>query len=1269
MQYQSLSSLVTSSTTLHEPLLLERPESLSDRLWQWMQQRVPGETKLRVVDSAGLASEPSVHTGIEIITDNSPALLDSLRTALQQKNIALLNLQLSIFQLVRHPSGELMAIATESQVNAIEEALIQIELLSEVKPEQCIEIQSVLHAAIRTWEQDLQDHLTLIVGHPQASVWRDHYAGKFPISYQEHCSAIHAVEDIQYMMHLIDDSEIMIRFYPAEGEENHFWLKWFHLNQSLPLSNMIPMLEHLGLQVISSRPYEIPIKTGQCFYLNEFFVRYHGRRSIQLEESKILLEDALKALWHGWVDNDGMNRLILSVGLGWRQVAMLRSYSKYFIQIKLGFSERYVETVLLHHPEITRNLVQLFCERFDPQLQSGAEQREQLLMEDINEALEALDNIDEDRILRRYVDLIQGTVRTNFYQYNAAGQPKTYMAYKFLPRTIPDLLKPLPFYEIFVYSPQMEGLHLRSGKISRGGIRCSDRVEDYRTEILALMKAQQVKNSAIVPMGATGSFIAKNISEWLSDEQQKQVMMECYGTFIAGLLDLTDNLKDNQVIQPEQVVCKDDDDYYLVIADDKGTTDFADMANAISVARQFWLKDAFASGGSVGYDHKKMGIIAQGVWVSVQRHFRELDIHMQHQPITVMGIGDMSGDVFGNGLLASEQLQLVAAFNQSYIFIDPNPDLVVSFNERKRLFNLPNSNWSDYDKNLISSGGGVFSRQAKIIHTTPEMRLKLQIGALRLTPNELIQYLLKAPVDLIWNGGVGTYFKSSMESHLDVGDKSNDGIRINGSDIKAKVIAEGGNLGVTQLGRVEYAMKGGLSNTDFCDNSAGVDCSDHEVNLKILLHTMIQKKEMTQEQSNLLLKELTAEVAALVLLNNDRQAQAVSIALAESSHHLEGYRRYINALDLEGKIDREVDFIPSHEELLARKNNGTGLFRPELAFLLACCKNDLKEELVTSSVPDDPYISRELSRMFPQIISDRYSTQLAQHQLKREIIATHVANHFVNFMGVTFIHRIKEACGASVQEIVKAYIAARDIFRLEQFWQSVEALQDHVSESHQRFLLLAYTQLVRLSTSWILRNSDHTLNVADWVNRYSPGVEMIARELPLLLSGERLEIWEAHYAEYIQLGLDEQLAAWAAGIEGMTPVLAIIQAADATNKPILDVAKIFYELGDRLNLYWFSQQIEQLPAEDHWQSLAREGYRDDLDEQQRRLTAAILSMEIASANVSTEEDCQARIRAWINRYQQDVHRWRMLTHEFELSPPKDFAIYAVALRELARVAK
>jgi len=859
--------------------------------------------------------------------------------------------------------------------------------------------------------------------------------------------------------------------------------------------------------------------------------------------------------------------------------------------------------------------------------------------------------------------LIRATLRTSYFQRQEDGGFRSYLSLKLDPSCIPDIPRPRPKFEIFVYSPRVEGVHLRAGPVARGGLRWSDRIEDYRTEILGLVKAQQVKNSVIVPAGAKGGFVVKQPPQDGSREALREEGVACYQIFIRGLLDITDNLEDGRVVPPESVVRYDGDDTYLVVAADKGTATFSDIANMLAAEYGFWLGDAFASGGSNGYDHKKMGITARGAWVSVERHFREMGINPALDEFTAIGIGDMGGDVFGNGLLSSEKTKLVAAFNHVHIFIDPTPDPERSYIERKRLFSLPRSAWTDYDSKLISKGGGIFSRNAKSIPVSPEMKKLLGIKSDRVPPNMLISHILKAQVDLLWVGGIGTYVKASSESQSDVGDKANDGLRINGSELRCKVVGEGGNLGLTQLGRIEYALKGGRLNTDFIDNSGGVDCSDHEVNMKILLNRAVAMGDLTFKQRNIMLEEMTDDVAQLVLKNNYRQTQAISIANEDAATRLEEYRRLMNTFESEGKLNRALEFLPDDETLSERKLDKKGLTRPELSVLISYVKGDLKQTLINSTLPDDPMLAGEMYKVFPRDLTQKFSKELGEHQLRREIIATQIANDMVNHMGITFVERLNQSTGADAASIALAWIIARDVFRIDNWWDRIEDLDFHVPAQLQMQLMQDLMRLMRRSVRWLLRNRRAELSIQSHMERFADSVWAITAGLPEYLGEQARISWEKRHQALVDAGLPSELASVVSGTGHLYSSLGIIEAQEASGMPLKTVANLYYELGDRLDLNWFANAIASLTPASHWQALARESFREDLDWQQRALTTGVLKLAEKPADVP------ACVEGWMERYQQMIERWKSMLSELKGVREPEYAMFSVALRELLDLAQ
>ena len=1154
-----------------------------------------------------------------------------------------------------------------------ESVLARVQLILRVDPKNRIDIdplqlENEVIQACRSWQDDYKSLVVEGFGEAQGTNVLADFPKGFPAGYRERFAAHSAVVDMQHLLSLSDSNPLVMSFYQPLGHvsgQRELHCKLYHADTPLALSDVLPILENLGLRVLGEFPYRLRHNNGREFWIHDFAFTAAEGLDLDIQQLNDTLQDAFVHIVRGDAENDAFNRLVLTAGLPWRDVALLRAYARYLKQIRLGFDLGYIASTLNNHTDIARELTRLFKTRFYLARKLSVEDLDdkQLRLEQaILTALDDVQVLNEDRILRRYLDLIKATLRTNFYQTDANGQNKSYFSFKFNPHAIPELPKPVPKFEIFVYSPRVEGVHLRFGNVARGGLRWSDREEDYRTEVLGLVKAQQVKNSVIVPVGAKGGFLPRRLPLGGSRDEIAAEGIACYRIFISGLLDITDNLKDGALVPPANVVRHDDDDPYLVVAADKGTATFSDIANGIAIDYGFWLGDAFASGGSAGYDHKKMGITAKGAWVGVQRHFRERGINVQEDSITVVGVGDMAGDVFGNGLLMSDKLKLVAAFNHLHIFIDPNPEPASSFAERQRLFDLPRSAWSDYDTSLMSEGGGIFSRSAKSIAISPQMKERFDIRADKLTPTELLNALLKAPVDLLWNGGIGTYVKASSESHADVGDKANDALRVNGNELRCKVVGEGGNLGMTQLGRVEFGLNGGGSNTDFIDNAGGVDCSDHEVNIKILLNEVVQAGDMTEKQRNQLLGSMTDEVGGLVLGNNYKQTQALSLAARRAVERIAEYKRLMSDLESRGKLDRAIEFLPSEEQLAERVAAGQGLTRAELSVLISYSKIDLKAALLESKVPDDEYLTRDMETAFPPMLVSKFADAMRRHRLKREIVSTQIANDLVNHMGITFVQRLKESTGMSPANVAGAYVIVRDIFHLPHWFRQIEALDYKVSAETQLELMDELMRLGRRATRWFLRSRRNEQDAARDVAHFGPHLAALGLKLDELLEGPTREVWQKRYQAYVQAGVPELLARMVAGTTHLYTLLPIIEAADVSGHDAAEVAKAYFAVGSELDLTWYSQQISDLRVSNNWQAQARETFRDDVDWQQRAITISVLKLADAP------QDMEARVALWLERNTSMAERWRSMLVEIRAASGTDYAMYAVANRELMDLA-
>ncbi|WP_196140525.1 NAD-glutamate dehydrogenase [Aliikangiella sp. G2MR2-5] len=1120
------------------------------------------------------------------------------------------------------------------------------------------EIEKDLFQATRSWEDNLNEALLSEFGEAEGKRLSQRYSDRFPVSYQEYAITQTAVLDIKHMESLTDDCALSMLLYRSQEESNDYIrFKLFYRDQPKPLSDVLPMLENMGLNIIGESPYRIKPAGGAVRWISDFTMQHPEGTKLDLEKIKETFQEAFAKIWFEQAENDGFNRLVLAAGLTWRQTAMLRAYAKYMWQIGSAFSQNSVEDTLASYPEITHLLVNFFTQKFDPDLKRD-EKKEKSLRKEIIQALDGVANLDQDRILRRYLEMFEATIRTNFFQLDSNNESKNYISFKFTPQKITDIPKPAPMFEIFVYSPRIEGVHLRGGKVARGGLRWSDRREDFRTEILGLVKAQQVKNSVIVPVGAKGGFVCKRSLAGLSREEFMEEGIACYKIFISALLDITDNLVDGNLVAPQRVVRHDEDDPYLVVAADKGTATFSDIANSISEKYGFWLGDAFASGGSVGYDHKKMGITAKGAWESVKRHFMEMGIDCQTTNFTAVGIGDMAGDVFGNGMLCSRHTKLVAAFNHMHIFIDPDPEPEASYLERERLFNLPRSSWEDYDSKLISKGGGVFSRNAKSIPLSKEIKKLLKVKDDALPPNELISCILRAEVDLLWNGGIGTYVKAKSESHAEVGDRANDALRINGEELRCSIVGEGGNLGLTQLGRIEYMRRGGRGNSDFIDNAGGVNCSDNEVNIKILLNQVVTDGDMTVKQRNKLLESMTDEVSEIVLRENFLQAQSISVSEERSEKMVKELMRFIHWLEKEERLDRELEFLPNDEELLERLAQGKGLTRAELAVLTAYGKMVLKEELCIPEVANEPYYEELLINYFPKPMRKKYATQMRSHPLKDEIISMRLANEMVDYLGSNFAFRAMDETGATPADVATCFTLAKEIYDMPSMWKQIEALDHSVPASIKHNMIYQTQRMVRRCTRWFLRHRRKNLAIQDGIDYFKDGVEALQKCINKVLEQKENESIQQGVNHWVDHGVPKKLAEKIGYMSTMFSALDIVEMAKLTGLDISLVAEVYFKLGAKLELHWFLEQINLQPVDNHWQAFARASFREDLDWQQRSLTVAVLHMSKKS------ESAEERIIGWIVENSALLSRWQQMLADFRASKRHEFAKFSVALREL-----
>ena len=1158
--------------------------------------------------------------------------------------------------------------AVDSQVQLSNSALARVHLLvrtsaqDDHRGEPRVDtgaIEARLAAATRTWADELE--AALAAGHDEAATRQlvGRYVEAVPVAYHADTTPRAAVADIAELEALrAAPGETRLRLYRLDGmPAAKVQLKIYRAGSTLPISDAMPTIENLGLRLISERPYAL---SGELagMWIQDFELEHPQGLAIDVPTDGPRLIEAIRAVWAGIAENDGFNRLILAANQTWRETALLRAYCRWLLQTGMPFSQSYMESVLAANARTANRIARLFLVRFDPSLPAARREREAKRLHEALEAdLQKITRVDDDRILRAFRAAIDATLRTNFFQCGADGGQRPTIAFKIDPAQVPGLPEPRPMFEIWVYSPRVEAVHLRKGRVARGGIRWSDRREDFRTEVLGLMKAQNVKNTVIVPVGAKGGFVCKRLPAARDDIAREVV--GCYSDFMRALLEITDNIVGGKIVPPALTVRRDADDPYLVVAADKGTATFSDTANAIAEAHGFWLGDAFASGGSAGYDHKKIAITARGAWECVKRHFRELGRDTQSQPFSVAAIGDMSGDVFGNGMLRSEQIRLVAAFNHQHIFIDPTPDAARSFAERQRLFALPRSSWDDYSRKAISAGGGVWSRQEKSISLPREARALLNLSGASATPTEIVKAILTLDVDLLWNGGIGTYVKASTEAHADVGDRANDAVRVDGRLLRAKIVGEGGNLGFSQLGRVEYALNGGRLNTDFIDNSGGVNCSDLEVNIKILLGVAAQKRGLRRPARDKLLAAMTDNVSALVLRNNYLQSQALSVlesrALDRATEH--GY--VIKVLERSGDLDRELENLPSDEALAERIAKGRGLSRPELSMVLSYSKIWLYNQLIASDVPEDRYLSNELERYFPDALPRRYGDLLTLHPLKREIIATATTNSLVNRMGPVFAVRAAEDTGAGVGAIARAYAIARECSAMREIWGEIEALDNRIPAETQYDMHYRTTRFLRHATYWVLSHR-RDLDVEKAVGELRAGLTDLARDAGQLVDGRLAERIFAQNTAYKTRGVPERLAFRISTLELLYSGLDVVDIAQSRKHDLFEVARAYLHLGQRLDLDWLRLQIEGLSAQGHWQAVARNTLREGLYEMQRTLTDVALRDRPRLDSVRATDQ-------WLATRAREVESLRRTVGEMEATKASDFATLSVALQSVRRL--
>jgi glutamate dehydrogenase len=1144
------------------------------------------------------------------------------------------------------------------------------------------EVEHRLLAITRSWREQLREafrpHPTL-----DGAALVSRFGEAFPVSYTATTSADEAALDIEYLTRLSAIEPVLPRLIPREGGAGV--LKLYSRSTLIPLSDVLPTLENFGLRVIWQEPTEVKPRDGETLWVQAFAVNFLGVDAPSASFRRAF-EEAFVQTWRGETENDGLNRLVLRAGLDGRQVVCLRTLCKYLIQTGLPYSQSYIEQLLAEHSAIAALLVRLFETRFDPAIEEKRRKTEELkLAQELDALLDKVVTLDGDRVLRALLAVVRAALRTNYFQNAAVGGPhgpdesrawpaptvrKHYVSVKLDPKKVPELPQPLPMFEIFVYAPEVEGIHLRGGKVARGGLRWSDRRQDFRTEVLGLMKAQMVKNAIIVPVGAKGGFVLKKGDPGKREEWLKQGI-EGYKTLVRGLLDVTDNLAGDTIVPPREVVRYDEDDPYLVVAADKGTATFSDIANGLSAEYGFWLGDAFASGGSAGYDHKKMGITARGGWESVKRHFREMGRDPQKEPFTVVGVGDMSGDVLGNGMLLSKQIRLIAAFDHRHIILDPNPDPATSFAERERMFALPRSSWDDYDKSLISKGGGVFARSAKLIKLSPEAQKALEVRKSNYTPNELISAILKAPVDLLWNGGIGTYVKSQYQAHSDVGDRANDAIRVNGRELRCKVVGEGGNLGMTQLGRIEYCMHGGprtaagaaggRCNTDSIDNSGGVHSSDREVNIKIPLNGLMQDGKLTRDKRDPLLARMTDDLVSAVLYDSYVQSLAISLLEKDAPSRLGEHAELIRLLERDGLISRAVEYLPDDEAMTERRTRGKGLTRPELAILVSYSKISLFDAMLKSEVPDDPFFERDLLSYFPAELVKKHREALVRHRLRREIVATILSNAVVNRMGIAFAHRFAEDHGLARADVIKAYAMAHEAFDADRYWGSIQALDGQTPAALQFKLFGRAIGLVKHATTWLISAKYAQRPIGEVIARFKKPIAEVENLLPDVLPPSYRAAWDKAVESMEKDGTPVRLARQLASTMVIGSAPDIVDLALEAKVPLAEAAGVYFGIGDRLRVLWLLSSIIGLNVQGAWQALARSNLRDDTYRLHRIIAGRILRQPGKTA----EERMESWSRAHEARLKFGAHRLQ----ELHVSTPVDFMVLAVGVRELRKLSQ
>jgi glutamate dehydrogenase len=1114
------------------------------------------------------------------------------------------------------------------------------------------EIEKVITEVTRIWSDDLKDNIFDYFDIKDATKIYKLYKKSFSLSYQNRFSGKNVVHDINSLENSRKYNKNLCSIYKSNlVNDNFLELKIYSAKSEFALSMIMPILESFYFNVISEHTYTITL-SEEVFSIQYYKIAVPDDKFQLTDDLKDNIEDIINRILADTVQPSYSNKLVISSNLNWKQVYLINAYTKYLYQANLRYSQNYVSDILYQNSDFVKLLVSLFYNKFDPNLSSNRAKNVEKISDEIREKLSEVANINHDEVLKKFLNIIDSTIRTNFFQ------KKDYLSFKIDSGKVIDIALPKLFAEIFVFSGEMEAIHLRGGRVARGGLRWSDRLEDFRNEVLDLVKTQMTKNAQIIPVGSKGGFVIKSDLSNLTRDEVLKKAVECYKTFLRGMLDITDNVIDQDIIHPKDVVIYDSEDPYLVVAADKGTATFSDIANSVSKEYDFWLQDAFASGGSDGYDHKKMGITARGAWVSVVRHFMELDINIERQEFTVVGIGDMSGDVFGNGMLLSDNIRLQAAFNHLHIFIDPNPDSKISFKERERLFDLPRSSWTDYNKGLISKGGGVFSRSQKIIPLSKEMKKFLGIKDNSLTPDQLISSILKAKVDLLWNGGIGTYIKASDESNSEVSDKLTESVRVNASDLRCNIIGEGGNLGITQRGRIEFALMGKKINTDAIDNAGGVDCSDHEVNIKIALMSAIKSGKLSSEKRSKLLESMTEEVADLVLNNNRLQTQAITIEESLGCGQLDNQARLLNRLSQNNFLNRKIEFIPNFKEIQKRKLENRGLIRPELSVILSYVKMDLYNKIISSSLLDDPYFEKILMNYFPIKLRESFIDEIRSHRLRREIIATELVNSVINRLGLTFVNQLHEETNKDFSYIVSGFIAVRDIFDFKSIWLEIEKLSNVISCKSQSQL---FDYINRVIYQMIFRffklNKD--FSISDSIEKFAKVKNYLYEDLENILAEDSMQYYLTKKEEYLSQSISEKLSDQIASLDALSAIYDIVNIAGNCDVDYKDVAKTYFKIGTELHLKWLSDKVLQIPVNTHWDDISIKTIIDEISDYQSLITQKIISL-----NIKNNKQDISNIDNWLEENILNINKYEKFIAELKSNIVVDSSIAVVAINNI-----